>query len=123
MNATNYRYPENQTGYPRTAYPNAVPLIPIFTPPKDRFVKALIVLIFFNTFCGLIALVYSHKVRSNLRNDNKWEALRCAKEVNVWCNLGISIGVICQLIGLLIIIVHWAPQSPVPGVVVGFHFK
>lgn len=71
--------------------------------PNSYLVWAIIVTVIFNLICGVIALIYSFKVRSKYRKGNYAGAERCSNTVQWWIAVGIVLGLIMTVARMFII--------------------
>ena len=73
-----------------------------FKPPRPYLIWAIVTAVIFNFICGLIAIIYSFKVKSKIRQGNIDGAARCSNFAQWWIAVGICIGLIITFAQLFI---------------------
>lgn len=68
--------------------------------PKPYMIWAIVVAVLFNIVCGIIALVYSVKVKTKYAAGNVESAGRCSVTAQWWIAVGICVGLIMTVYNL-----------------------
>lgn len=70
--------------------------------PKTYLAWAIVTIVVFNLLCGVIALIYSIKVRSKYRRGNYIGAERCSNTTQWWIAGGITLGIIMMVVRMFL---------------------
>lgn len=69
--------------------------------PKAHLAWSIVVAVIFNLICGIIAIIYSTKVRTKYNSGNYAGAERCSESAQWWIAVGIVVGLFLTVARIL----------------------